>query len=102
MKSRNDIRTGKMDTGNYFRVAGFFQRCQRSQEPYSMTFPECSHNQTLQTSGMESFLSAIEDVEFIQTSIGTPCISLSTSPEEFDPFHSDWPYWDQDPVLDTD
>jgi hypothetical protein len=67
-------------------------RYHQQAEPNCVTFREIKHQQT---TAMGTFLSVLEDAEFLQTSIAAPdTLSYPMSWGESDPFHSDWPYWD--------
>jgi hypothetical protein len=68
-----------------------FQNDQRAQESVGVSFPTINYEQTVAT---RSFMSVMEDSDFLQTSVvstGTLPFSMSS---ESDPFHSDWPYWE--------
>ncbi len=85
LPSANEDVCGNANFGN---TADSFQNHQRFQERDGK---QGCHEQSVATG---SFMSVIEDPEFLQTGRYTACQSFPTSAEEFDPFHSDWPYWE--------
>jgi hypothetical protein len=91
----NEKRMGNIDVGMTSR----FYSHQRAQEPRGMTFSEIKMQKNEQTGAASSFLSVIEDVDFLQSSTtsstGTSSRSFSISAAEFDPFYSDWPHWEE-------
>ncbi len=65
---------------------------QSAQESNRMTLPESNYQQA---AVVGSFISVMDDAEFLPSSTMTPKTSSSpiSSDMQSDPFHSDWPYW---------
>ncbi len=70
-----------------------FQSNRNAQDTGYESYAVYPENKQEQSTGVVSFMSVFEDFEFSQTWRGAPG-TFSCSSEESDPFHCDWPYWD--------